>query len=184
MYGLVNKAIKEMMIQEYGTNGWQAICEAVDLENDHFINLQPYPDELTYQMVTAAARYANQPVPDILKAFGHHWIKYTGQNGYGDMLNLGGHDLPTFLSNLDRMHAGMSHAYPELRPPSFRCETLSPNKLRLHYQSEREGLPPFVIGLLEGLGEYLNTPLRVDHSGPCDLDQNCEVFHIDLLEEA
>ena len=181
MYGLVNKAIKEMMIQEYGDEGWQAICDEVNLENDQFINLQPYPDELTYKMVGAAASYANQPVPEILNAFGRHWIKYTGQNGYGDMLSLGGQDLYTFLSNLDRMHAGMSHTYPELRPPSFSCEPVSPSQLRLYYRSERQGLANFVTGLLEGLGEHLNTPLEVHHQGPVEGEPNCEVFLIDLL---
>lgn len=180
MYGLVNKVIKDAIIQRYGLSGWQAICKGIELEDDIFVNLQPYPDELTHRMVAESASYAGQSVPDMLMEFGRHWIKYNAVHGYGDMLKLAGRDLYTFLSNLDHMHAGMSHVFPELRPPSFRCERQGANQLKLHYRSERQGLEAFVTGMLQGLGGYFETTLEVMHMGPCTEESICEVFIIDI----
>lgn len=180
MYGLVNKVIKDAIFQRYGETAWQAICKRIKLEDDIFVNLEPYPDELTHRMVAEAASYTGQSIPDMLMEFGRHWIEYNAVHGYGDMLKLAGKDLYTFLSNLDHMHAGMSHVFPELRPPSFRCERLGENQLKLYYRSERQGLQAFVVGMVQGLGEYFDTPLEVKHTGPCEKESICEEFIIDI----
>ena len=75
-----------------------------------------------------------------------------------------GRTLPEFLANLDMMHARLSLSMPEMRPPSFVCEQLSDHQIRLEYWSERPGLGPMVIGLLEGLGEMYDLNVSVAQS--------------------
>ena len=41
---------------------------------------------------------------DILRAFGHHWIQYTGKQGYGAMFQMLGNDVMTFLTRLPELH--------------------------------------------------------------------------------
>ena len=151
MYGLVNKVIKDAIFQRYGETAWQAICKRIKLEDDIFVNLEPYPDELTHRMVAEAASYTGQTIPDMLMEFGRHWIEYNAVHGYGDMLKLAG-----------------------------RCERISENQLKLHYRSERQGLEAFVTGMLQGLGQYFDTPLEVTHTGPCEKESICEEFIIDI----
>ena len=44
---------------------------------------------------------------------------------------------------------------------SFRLERVD-GELRLHYMSEREGLAPMVIGLLEGLGAHFDQDVEAE----------------------
>jgi hypothetical protein len=53
--------------------------------------------------------------------------------------------------------------FPDLKPPEFECSEAGPTAMRLHYRSSREGLAPFVVGLLYGLGEMFATTIEVSH---------------------
>jgi hypothetical protein len=75
-----------------------------------------------------------------------------------------GRSLPAFLANLDTMHARLSLSMPEMRPPSFVCEQLDDDRIRLEYWSERAGLAPMVVGLLEGLGEMYGVTVSVEQT--------------------
>jgi hypothetical protein len=75
-----------------------------------------------------------------------------------------GRSLPSFLANLDTMHARLSLSMPDMRPPSFVCEELGDNQIRLEYWSERAGLAPMVVGLLDGLGEMYGVTVAVDQT--------------------
>ena len=76
---------------------------------------------------------------------------------------MAGHDFVSFVQNLDLLHARVRRSYPDLEPPSFRCTELQEGSFRLHYYSSREGLAPFVIGLIRGLGQLFATRVRVEH---------------------
>ena len=53
---------------------------------------------------------------------------------------------------------------PEMRPPSFVCEQLDDDRIRLEYWSERAGLAPMVVGLLDGLGEMYGVTVSVEQT--------------------
>ena len=46
-------------------------------------------------------------------------------------------------------------------PPEFRVESLGENRHLIHYISKREGLTPFVVGLLNGLSLRFETELEI-----------------------
>ena len=51
MYGMVNKALEEMIRSRYGDSAWEAVrCEA-KVAIEVFISNDAYPDELTYNLV-------------------------------------------------------------------------------------------------------------------------------------
>jgi hypothetical protein len=97
----------------------------------------------------------------LLERFGEYWILYTAKEGYGDMLKLGGKNLPEFLKNLNMLHFRVGNMMPELVPPSFEVRDVEEKKLTLIYKSKREGFIPMVIGLVKGLGIMFNTPCQV-----------------------
>jgi hypothetical protein len=73
------------------------------------------------------------------------------------MMASSGGTFPEFLANLDGMHTRIQLAFPDLRPPSFAVSEVATEggrtgHLTLDYHSERLGLAPLVLGLLEGLG--------------------------------
>ena len=162
MYGMVNKAVEGLVRMQHGDEAWENIKIRSGVDVDVFISNESYPDDFTYRLVAAAAEELNAPAEAILEAFGEHWIKYTAFEGYGALMNAGGDNLKEFLLNLPNFHTRVVMIYPKLRPPSFTCTSVSDHSLHLHYYTEREGLAPFVVGLMRGLGDHFKTPVTIE----------------------
>lgn len=162
MYGLVNRAVEHMVREQFGPATWQAIQHRAGIEDEGFLALRIYPDDVTYRLVEAASAELDLPADAVLEAFGQFWVNHTATASYGDLMHLQGRTLPEFLHNLDQMHSRLSLTFKQMRPPSFRCTEVTPRSLLLHYESERPGLLPFVVGLVKGLGTFFSTPVTVD----------------------
>ena len=161
MYGLVNKAIQNMVCSRFGAAAWKDIQERAEVEVDAFISMESYPDDLTHKLVKAASLVLGLSASEIMQAFGEFWVEYTGEEGYGELMAMSGDTLPEFLNNLDDLHTRVGVSFPKLQPPSFGCDEVAPETLHLHYHSQREGLAPMVVGLVKGLGTRLNTDVKV-----------------------
>ena len=161
MYGLVNRALEELIRKEHGDAMWERIKADAGVDVEVFIRMDQYPDEITYQLVQSASHVLHAPVESLLHAFGVHWTLYTGREGYGALLSDAGSTLQEVLTNLDDLHTRVGLMYPQLRPPSFRCTDVAADRLVLHYYSSRAGLAPMVVGLVEGLGKRFGQQLRI-----------------------
>lgn len=161
MYGMVNKAIKEMVVNQHGMDRWEAIRTAAGLEVDEFISNEPYPDALTYDLVSAASSILGVTAQDVLIDFGRHWILVTAKHGYAELMQAGGSTFADFLEHLPNFHTRVCMIFPNLSPPDFEVTDRSSNSLRLHYHTHRPGLTHFVIGLLEGLATFFETPITI-----------------------
>lgn len=161
MYGIVNKALMELVVAEHGTRTWQRIRKMAGVEEEVFLSSETYPDETTYQLVQAAASELSLEPQQVLERFGRWWVLKTGRDSYGHLMSNGGRNLGEFLINLPNFHTRIVMMYPDLRPPEFECSDEGPGRIRLHYRSTRRGLAPFVTGLLYGLGEMFDTEVVV-----------------------
>ena len=165
MYGMVNKAIQDLVTNNFGEDKWIAMKEKVGFEDDFFISMQSYPDKLTYDLVGAASEILAISDADVLEAFGEYWILYTADEGYGQLLNLSGSDLKEFLGNLNMLHDRITNIMPDLEPPKFTVKEVDENKVELIYESDREGLASMVVGLLKGLGKRFNKDCLIEQIG-------------------
>lgn len=161
MYGIVNRAIQEMISSQYGENTWARVKMRSGVTIDFFGSNDPYPDEVTYALAGAAAAELDLPLNEVLRAFGHHWVLHTSRKKYGGLLEAGGTQLRSFLMALPQFHTRILLLFPQLRPPEFVVYENGPQDVSVHYYSERQGLEPFVQGLLEGLGLLYQTPAVV-----------------------
>jgi hypothetical protein len=50
----------------------------------------PYPDDVTYRLVTAASKVLGVPAEVILKAFGEFWVLHTALESYGPLMRAHG----------------------------------------------------------------------------------------------
>jgi hypothetical protein len=164
MYGLINQGLHDLAVQAGGEDLWREIKSGAGVALEAFVGMDTYPDDVTYRLVEAASAAMQISPADVLRAFGKHWVLYTARRGYGAIFDTMGRSLPEFLANLDMMHARLSLSMPEMRPPSFVCEQLGDRRIRLEYWSERAGLAPMVLGLLEGLGEMYSVAVSVNQS--------------------
>jgi Haem-NO-binding len=161
MYGLVNKAIQDMVCSHFGENTWQAIKQKAQLEIEAFVSMEGYPDDVTHRLVKAASEILELSPKEVMVAFGEYWVQYTATEGYGEMMDMAGDNLPEFLENLDELHSRVGVLFPKLQPPSFECSEVEEESLNLHYHSHREGLAPMVVGLVQGLGKRFDTDVEV-----------------------
>jgi hypothetical protein len=164
MYGLINQGLHDLAVQTGGEEMWREIKSSAGVGHEAFVGMDTYPDDVTYRLVEATSAAMGISAAEVLHAFGKHWILYTARRGYGAIFDTMGGSLPAFLANLDTMHARLSLSMPEMRPPSFVCEQLGDDQIRLEYWSERPGLAPMVVGLLDGLGEMYEVTLSIDQS--------------------
>lgn len=180
MYGLVNKAIQDLISDKFGEDKWQEIKKLSGFEDDFFIGLQAYPDKITYDLVKNASKVLGADASLVMEAFGEYWILYTANEGYGEMMNLAGNTITEFLNNLDMLHHRVNHIMPDLVAPQFSTRNETENSIELEYRSKREGLSLMVIGLLRGLckkfGKDNHTISHIEYKRE---NGECEVFKIE-----
>ena len=168
MYGLVHRAIHDLVNERFGPEAWERVRSAAQVDEGHFVAMQAYDDAITYRLVGAASEVLELPGEAILEAFGEYWTIYTIEEGYKDLLDMMGSTLEAFLENLDSMHSRIAMAMPELVPPSFEREAQADGSSILYYRSTRTGLAPMVLGLLKGLGTRFELELDVTHLPPTE----------------
>src|SRR6185437_8668564 len=166
MYGLINKAVRDLVLSKFGEAKWEEICRKAAVTETDFVSMEKYPDETTYRLVGAASEVLNTPAEDVLELFGEYWTVYSAEAGFGHMLEFAGNNLVDFLRNLDNMHTRIALTFPKLDPPSFRVSDITDSSLTLHYYSKRPGLAPLVVGMVKGLGKRFNTPVSTTLQRP------------------
>jgi len=162
MYGLVNKAVVDLVTTKFGIDAWNEIKKKADVDIDVFISMDAYDDDITYRLVGAASEVLKLAPEQVLEAFGEYWVLFTAQS-YGPLLDASGRTLKEFLSNLDAMHARVAMTMPALRPPRFRLIEVDATLMKLEYFSTRKGLAPMVVGLLKGLAARFDTKVDIAH---------------------
>ncbi len=179
MYGLVNKAVRDLIISGYGSDKWESIRRRAGVHTGSFVCMRSYDDDITYRLVAAASEELGASEEALLEAFGEHWTQFTAQEGYATLLSISGDNIPDFLANLNHLHERVGAAMPELRPPSFACQILSERELELSYTSERNGLTSMMMGLLKGISTMFDTPVRVTITARRDRGAPFDQFRVE-----
>lgn len=162
MYGLVNRAIEQLVVSTGGEAAWQRVCRRAGVAAEGFVAMCPYDDGITYRLVGAVSEELGLAPEQVLEAFGNYWVLYTAEEGYGELMHACGEDLRQFLDNLNELHGRIETIFPGLRPPHFEVQDVAPGEYWLHYGSEREGLAPMVVGLLKGLAKRFGQAVEIE----------------------
>ena len=178
MYGLVNRAIEQLVSSVKGVDAWERVRDRAGVGDDGFVAMCPYHDDLTYALVGAASEEMGITAAEVLEAFGAYWILYTAEEGYGELMQVAGNDLRSFLCSLNDLHGRVETVFPEMRLPQFRVVDIGPGEYWLHYESERQGLAPMVTGLVKGLAQRFGRRVTVEHLPGCPHGGSVEVFRI------
>ncbi len=178
MYGIVNKAIEDLVTEQFGTAVWKQVLDKSGVDVDFFISNEPYDDAITYSLAGTVAEVLNTSVSNVLVLFGEYWILKTGKEKYGGLLEAGGKNLREFLINLPSFHKRIMIMYPKLTPPEFELSHVEENSVWVHYFSKREGLKDFVQGLLQGLGKLYKTEIEIELLQDRDKGADHEIFKV------
>jgi hypothetical protein len=79
------------------------------------------------------------------------------------------------------MHARIAMNFPQLKPPSFRLLPSTDDEAILEYRSERPGLAPFVVGLVEGVGDLYGERVEAELVEPRAEGADCDRFRVRFL---
>jgi hypothetical protein len=178
MYGLVNKAIQDLVTKGYGEDAWKEVCKMSGFADEDFVGMEPYPDSLTYELVGNISKLTGMDNAKILELFGEHWILYTADEGYGDLMDLTGSNFVDFLNNLDMLHERINNIMPHLAAPEFKTRNKTENSIELEYRSHREGFIPMLNGLIKGLGKRFDMEVTVEQIDFKNKGADCDVFLI------
>ncbi len=163
MYGLVNNGMRTFIVDRHGEDSWRAICTRARVSDEEFENLTAYDDAQTYALVGAASETLGMPTEKVLQVFGEFWVGFSKASAIGKLIDQGSETLIGRIRGLDEMHERMRLTMPHLNPPSFDFEERADGNHRLHYISNREGLAPMVLGLLQGMAQECGVTIDITH---------------------
>ena len=161
MYGLINSSLQSMIRETFGDDEWNRVLSASGVPEDSFLSMRSYDDAITYDLVGAASTVLGEPVDACLQMFGEWWVLETAAKSYGPLMEASGRDLVQFLRNMNALHDRITGTFVNYVPPEFSVESLEGNRHRIHYISTRQGLTPFVVGLLYGLAKRFDNELEI-----------------------
>lgn len=162
MYGMINQAVRELVVGNHGEPTWRKICAEAGLADTEFNSMRQYADSVTYDLVGAASKVLNTPPAALLEQFGEFWTDFARNTDFARLMKFGGNTLVEFVQNLDHMHAKIKSSLPQLVPPSFRCTDVTNAGFRLHYYSTRPGLVPLVIGMMKGMARLYEQRIEIE----------------------
>lgn len=101
----------------------------------------------------------DQPVPAILRSFGHHLFRRYVAIYPGFFRDY--HNPLDFLETIEhRIHTEVLKLYPDARLPRLKTERFGPHDLFLHYRSRRP-LGELCLGVIEACGEHFAARLDI-----------------------
>jgi len=162
MYGIINKALEELVTETFGEKVWENIKIKSNIDIDYFISNQSYNDQITYDIAIAISNETKTPLNETLTLFGEWWILKTAKEKYGSLLSFGGKDIKEFLEHLPDFHARLMLLYPNLTPPEFKIINSKENEITIKYSSTRSGLKDFVTGLFQGISKLFKTETKIE----------------------
>lgn len=160
---MIHAAMRQMVVERLGEDQWLKLEREMQLGPPDFISLTVYDDAVTLRILDVSARALGLSIEEALRAFGRFWVRFADSGPFSSMMDFTGKSMADFVRNLDLMHRAVSATLPGARMPNFSVADERAEGLRIHYSSPREGLEPFVGGLLEGLMERFGLTGEVHH---------------------
>jgi len=180
LYGMVNKGVQDMLVKKGGMALWEKVRSNARCPFSTFQMFESYDDKVTYDLVGAVSEELQITPAAALEAFGEYWIEYTATEGYGPLLSLFGASFMESIQNLNIIHERIGSMFPQLQPPRYEFSKITATTIDLHYFSQRKGLAPMMIGLLNGLAKKNQTKISLVHT-PKSEENDHDIFHITII---
>lgn len=160
MKGIVFNLLEDAVVDEHGSDAWDAILENADATGV-YTALGNYPDEELVRLVDAACDLLGAPREVVLRGFGRVALPALAAR-YPEFL--AAHDSArTFLVTLDHtVHREVVKLYPDARPPRFEFDERADDVLVMHYISERR-MCSLAEGMIEGAAAHFGETVTLEH---------------------
>ncbi|KAH3746279.1 guanylate cyclase soluble subunit beta [Pelomyxa schiedti] len=170
MLGVINLAIRNLVVEKYGNEAWLKVLAAANLTHRGPLSAtattvvsgewqrdEQYDDKETFSLVFAVASTLLVRPVDVMILFGKYWIEQQETDvAFKKILSSAGSTFLQFLQNINRLHVQCAEFVP-LKNPSFTIASVTrrgiTNTLLLQYSpgaKSRQGLASLVTGLIQG----------------------------------
>lgn len=162
MHGIVMKALKDFVVDEYDAATWRVIQEEAGLGGKLYVPVSEYDDVEALALVGAASDLSGEDRSDLLYAFGRYivepLVETYGVHVEGDWTGL---DL---LANVETyVHEALrAKRLSEFAPPELRAKRVDDDVAVVRYGSDRE-LCDLAEGIVDGVGAYYGESYEVTH---------------------
>ncbi len=164
MKGAIFKLFEDFVTTTHGPDAFDDLLDATELETTGpIVGPGNYPAQDLLALVGSAVAAFEQPVDELLRAFGRH--AFPTLAGSIPELMVGLDDPHTFLMKLESViHTEVRKLDQDANPARFTATEVSPHELMLRYESGF-GLFPLVEGFLDGLSDWYDAPLHHERVG-------------------
>lgn len=177
MYGMVNEAIREMVIERFNISIWDEITEELNLEFKVFRPFEQYDDQVTGELIGIISKKAELDPTKLLEEFGEYWIKFALRSEYSSILEAVATSPVELIESLDSLHMRLQLTFDDLQAPSFWVTRINDNEINVHYSSQRDmPLEYFVIGLIRGIFSMFDKKCQVEMITPTNNEKG--VFRV------
>lgn len=162
MKGIIFNLLGGYLTDRFGEDKYEEILSSCKLQSDDpFTMVSPatYADADFGIIAAKAAEILKMSIPDLLREMGTHAMPKLAERYPGFFTD---YDHPAdFLKTASFIHEiEVKKLYKDADVPKFTIESETPEQMILSYNSKRR-LCHLVEGLLTGLGNYYNIPLKV-----------------------
>ena len=179
MKGVVFDILRDMVEEQFGLEGWNALLEKAGSDG-LYLSSESYPDEEMSKLVQVATDYTGMSTEDLLRHFGQYMIRqfYDRFPSFFDNR----HDLLDFLNSVDRIvHVEVLKLYPDANLPKFNYEQDTPKALTMIYHSKRR-MCWLAEGLILGSAIHYGQKVRLIHDVCMHKGHDSCHIQVELLE--
>lgn len=141
-----------------------------------------YPDQVTLDVLAAAARHFGKPVESLLEDLGNYLVFDPNVEAIRRLLRFGGESFTEFLFSLNELHGRARLALPDLEMPVLTVKSSGDGKFTLTCAHEIPGFGYALLGVLRAMADDYGALVFLEHQGWKDSGE--EVVTVHLLEAA
>jgi len=162
MYGIFINSIKDYIIQNFGMEVWEKVCEHVGLEEDYFINSEFYTDDLLERIIAAFIYFQECETEDLFYEIGYWWaLKFVPKLYPGNISNKGHDHFKKFLIDFPLFINRLSLIYPNINLTEFQSRQLSENEIQFSHAPYKLKKHTFTKGILKGFGDLFEAKFEL-----------------------
>ncbi len=154
MHGLINRAFQDYLTARFGEALWAEVAARARVPEGGFERLLVYADQLTEDVLAAAAALTGHGREQLLSGFGTWLVPSAPFATPRRLLRFGGRELGGLIDRLDLWRERAVMAVPDLDLPRLRVRRVSDHMWRLRWSWERHGYAAAGIGFLSGLAAW------------------------------
>lgn len=159
MHGIIHLELQNFVVQLHGEAAWRALTDKAGLTDEIYTPLRSYPDEQLVALVGAAVQLTGAEPTALLEAFGEFLVpRYLAL--YGKLLKPEWRTLDVIEHAENTIHRVVRMREPGALPPRLQAQRVSPNVIRLNYDSPRK-LCAVARGIARGIAAHFTEQLSI-----------------------